>query len=789
MSSKSYPVLPLRNSVFFPGTAVTLEVGRGKSVSVIDLAEQGLTESFVLLSQKDVRVSDPGKEDLYTVGTRAKLLRVLDKTERAWTVVVQGLERVILTSLEDTEGEVLKGTFIPFESKNENYDKEFKELRDLVTEFITSSHQMPLESKEAFEKITDAVSFCDLIAGSFSDISVQDAQKLLENPSIKSRISFLIEILSNSLIKVEKNSLIQDKIKEEMARSQREYLLRQELKTIKKELGDDNELDELESKVAATRLPDHVKKAVDKQLRRLSSMQSTSSEFNVTYNYIETVLDVPWIKESKETLSLDKAKKTLDQDHYGLEAVKKRVLEFLAVRSLNKGQNSPIICLAGPPGTGKTSISTSIAKALGREFVRVSLGGIQDESEIRGHRRTYVGAMPGRIAKAMISAGTTNPVILLDEIDKVSKDYKGDPQAALLEVLDPEQNCTFSDHYVEIPLDLSKVLFIATANDLDRISGPLRDRMEIIEVPSYTSFEKKQIVKDHFLPKQVKNHGIKKSHIEITDEAIDKVISSYTREAGVRSLERRIADLCRNVAVQVANTKSRERNKIHVVFDEDKVSDVLGPERFHSEIAQRVSVPGVATGLAWTQSGGDILFIESSVMKGTGQLKLTGQLGDVMKESAQAALSFIKSDPLRYGLSEDFLENKDLHIHFPAGAIPKDGPSAGITIFSAIISILTGVPVKHDVAMSGEITLRGTVLPVGGVKEKVTAAHRAGIKTILLPKLCKKDLVDLAPEIKDSIEFHFVERAEELPSLVFVGELPSVSLSEPESLEEISIVN
>jgi ATP-dependent Lon protease len=540
-----------------------------------------------------------------------------------------------------------------------------------------------------------------------------------------------------------------------MSKTQREYYLRQQLKAIKEELGEmgeeEEELDELGERLKKAGLPPEVEKVAQKELARLKTIPAQSSEYTVARTYLDWIADLPWSKKTEDNLDIDNARRVLDSDHYGLEKVKKRILEYLAVRKLKNDMRGPILCLVGPPGVGKTSLGQSIARAVGRKFVRLSLGGVRDEAEIRGHRRTYVGALPGRVIRSMKKAGTINPVMMLDEVDKLGADFRGDPSAALLEVLDPEQNNTFSDHYLDVDYDLSKILFVATANQLDPIPAPLRDRMEVIELPGYTFEEKKQIATRHLVPKQLKEHGLRSDVVELTDKALAKLIVGYTREAGVRSLERRVADVCRSVAVEVAEGKVAEGQKR--VVDEPDIGELLGPDKFYNEVAERTEVSGVATGLAWTAVGGDLLFIEATKMTGKGSLTLTGQLGDVMKESAQAALSYVRSKAPALGIAPNFLEKQDIHIHFPAGAIPKDGPSAGVTILTALVSLLTGIRVRGDTAMTGEATLRGMVLPVGGIKEKVLAAHRAGIKRIILPERCRKDVLEVPEQARKEIEF------------------------------------
>jgi ATP-dependent Lon protease len=569
-------------------------------------------------------------------------------------------------------------------------------------------------------------------------------------------------LLTRQLEVLKMRDRINSQIKEEMGKNQREYVLRQQLKAIKEELGEDEgdqgDLDGLEERITKADLPQEADQVARKQLKRLRSMQVGSAEYTVVRTYLDWILDIPWSASTQDNMDILKVREVLDEDHYGLDKVKKRIVEYLAVRKLKKDKKGPILCLIGPPGVGKTSLGKSVARALGRKFHRISLGGVHDEAAIRGHRRTYVGALPGQIIQGMKKAGTVNPVFMMDEVDKIGHDFRGDPSAALLEVLDPEQNNAFADHYLEIPYDLSHVMFIATANVPDPIPPPLRDRMEILELPGYTRREKLAIARRHLIPKQLDEHGLSEGLVNITDAAVEEIIDHWTREAGVRNLERSIASVIRGVAVKVAEGDDTPRT----IETEDNLREYLGPIRFTSEVAERTEETGVATGLAWTSVGGEILFIEATKMFGTGKLQLTGQLGDVMKESAQAALSYVRTNAARYGISRDFLEKSDLHIHIPAGAMPKDGPSAGVTMFTALVSMLTGIRVRHDVAMTGEITLRGRVLPVGGVKEKVLAAHRAGIRRLLLPERCKADLEEVPKEIKDELEFVFVQRMDQV---------------------------
>ena len=579
---------------------------------------------------------------------------------------------------------------------------------------------------------------------------------------MKDRIRKVLRLLTRQLEILKMRERINSQIKEEMGKNQREYVLRQQLKAIKEELGEDDgdqsDLDALEDRIAKATLPTEAEQVAKKQVKRLRNMQVGSAEYTVVRTYLDWILDLPWHTQTPDNMDIATVRRVLDEDHYGLEKVKKRILEYLAVRKLKKDKKGPILCLIGPPGVGKTSLGRSIARSLGRKFHRISLGGVHDEAAIRGHRRTYVGALPGQIIQGMKKATTINPVFMMDEIDKIGHDFRGDPAAALLEVLDPEQNNTFADHYLEIPYDLSNVMFVATANVADPIPAPLRDRMEILEIPGYTRREKMAIARRHLIPKQIEEHGITSAQLEITDAAVDIIIDHYTREAGVRTLERQIASCIRGVAVKIAEGDTTPRK----LENEEQIREFLGPQRYTSEVAERTEEAGVATGLAWTSVGGEILFIEATRMYGTAKLQLTGQLGDVMKESAQAALSYVRTNAEKYGIPKDFLEKSDIHIHIPAGGMPKDGPSAGVTMFTALVSMLTGVRVRHDVAMTGEITLRGRVLPIGGLKEKVLAAHRAGIKRVIVPERNKPDLDEVPAEVKNDLDFVFVSKMDQV---------------------------
>jgi ATP-dependent Lon protease len=756
------PILPLRNSVFFPGGVLPLAVGRQKTIALIKDAVRD-DQVIGVVTQRRAEEEDPGASDLYSMGTVARIVKLLKMGEDNYSLVVQGLARFrVLELVQETP--YLKARVEAVEDKTaaENVEVEALgiNLKKLAREVIELMPELPAAATELVESITHPGHLADLIAANV-DVPIEEKQAVLETVDLKARMKLVLELLNRKREILKLSNKIDSAVKGEMSKTQREYYLRQQLKAIKEELGemgeDEEELDELQERLKKAGLPPDVEKVATKELNRLKTIPAASSEYTVARTYLEWIADLPWAKQSEDNLDIENARKILDTDHYGIKKVKKRILEYLAVRKLKNDMKGPILCLVGPPGVGKTSLGQSIAKAVGRKFVRLSLGGVRDEAEIRGHRRTYVGALPGRFIQSMKKAGTKNPVMMLDEIDKLGADFRGDPSAALLEVLDPEQNNSFSDHYLDVAFDLSKVMFIATANQLDPIPGPLRDRMEIIELSGYTFEEKEQIARIHLIPKQLKEHGLGPDQITIEDEALRTLITTYTREAGVRSLERRIADVCRAVAVDYAGGKTDKQH-----MNSDRIKEILGPDQYYSEVAERTEVPGVATGLAWTAVGGDLLFIEATKMAGKGGMTLTGQLGDVMKESAQAALSYLRSKAEALGINPNFLEKTDIHLHFPAGSIPKDGPSAGVTILTALTSLMTGIRVRSDTAMTGEATLRGLVLPVGGIKEKVLAAHRAGIKRVILPERCRKDLIDVPDQAKKDMEFVFVTRMDEV---------------------------
>jgi ATP-dependent Lon protease len=633
---------------------------------------------------------------------------------------------------------------------------------------VELSNEITYEQLVMVSNIKDPGTLADMTIA-FSNISVEEKQDILGSIDIKERLTKSNVMINKKLQTLELGEKIQSDIQTKIGKTQREMYLREQMKAIQKELGEDadtSEIKELKQKIKKAKMPEEAKKVAEKELERLAQMHPSSAEYTVSRTYLDWLIDIPWSKSTDDNLDIEIVQQKLDADHYNLEKVKKRIVEYLAVRKLKADMKGPILCFVGPPGVGKTSLGRSIAEAIGRKFIRMSLGGIRDEAEIRGHRRTYIGALPGRIIQGIKKAGSNNPVFMLDEIDKVGYDFRGDPSSALLEVLDPEQNFSFSDHYLEVTFDLSKVMFIATANMSEPILPALKDRMEIIEIPSYVEEDKVHIAFDFLIPKQVKEHGLNDQLIDFTEDAIKLIINSYTREAGVRNLERQIAAICRGVAKDVALAKDISKVATKII-KEKEVDEYLGPKKFFPETAERINETGIAMGLAWTPVGGDILFVEASKMKGKGNLKLTGQLGDVMKESAQAALSYIRAKADELGIEDNFHENLDIHIHVPAGAIPKDGPSAGITLYTALLSLLTSQRVRSDIAMTGEVTLRGLVLPVGGIKEKVLAAHRAGLKTVLLPRKNEKDLVEIPDQIRNEMTFHFLDKMGDVFDLAF----------------------
>lgn len=753
-------IMPLRNWVLFPMTMAPL--GFGRKISALAVEEAVRSEKNIgVLCQRDPKTDVPQPIDLYATGTAAEVLRVMQTNSGRQQAVVQGVRRFRVVSYIQTEPFLIAKVVYLNDSApaTTEFEARLLHLRHQVQRALALLPTAAQEVAAMVENLRDPGAFVDFVA-SWLDVPLSEKQELLETFDLEARLRKVSEKLSRRIEILELSNKIGSEAKESMDRTQREYMLREQLKAIHKELGESegkaSEFEDLKKRLAETKMPEQAEQEAKKALARLERMSEGSPENSLVRNYLDWLLDLPWNVATEESIDLIKARAVLDADHHDLDKVKKRILEFLAVRKLNPQGKSPILCFVGPPGVGKTSLGQSIATAMGRKFVRQSLGGVHDESEIRGHRRTYIGALPGRIIQGIKRAGSKNPVFLLDEIDKLNASFQGDPSAALLEVLDPEQNSTFQDHYIDVPFDLSQVLFVATANMLDSIPGPLRDRMEVIELPGYAEEDKAVIARRYLVPRQLKGVGLSSEHLTITDDALAEVIRSYTREAGVRQLEREIGAICRGVATRIA-----EGSTEHVTVNSHSVRSYLGPAKFHNEVALRTSLPGVATGLAWTPVGGDILFVEATKMNGDGKMILTGQLGDVMKESAQAAMSLVKSRAASLGIDESVLKKQDLHIHLPAGAIPKDGPSAGVTLFTALVSLLTDRRVRNDVAMTGEISLRGLVLPVGGIKEKVLAAKRAGIGKVLLPALNRKDLEELSANVRETMQFEFLESVDE----------------------------
>ena len=762
---KDIPILPLRNSVFFPGSIMPISVGRPKTLAMVKAVEDS-GEPIGIVAQRDGSIDDPSANDLYEMGTTGRIVKALKAGEEGFHLVLQGIKRFRVLGLSQTSP-YLRGRVVEVDDVNADplkIEALVMNVKKAAREVVGLMPEIPSGAAQFVEGIDDPGHLADLIAANM-DVSVEEKMDVLNLVEVAQRLENVLELLHRKLEVLKLSNKIDSQVKGEMNKTQREYYLRQQLKAIKEELGEvdgtEGDLDELESKLKNAHLPADAEKVARKELRRLRQMPSSSSEYTVGRTYLEWFADLPWFKSTKDTLDIQEARGLLDDRHYGLEKVKKRIVEYLAVRKLKNDMKGPILCMVGPPGVGKTSLGASIAETLGRKFHRISLGGVRDEAEIRGHRRTYVGALPGRIVQGLKKAGTNNPVIVLDEIDKLSYDFRGDPASALLEVLDPEQNHAFSDHYLEVPFDLSKVLFIATANQLDPVPPALKDRMEVLEIPGYTHEEKRHIATRHLLPKVLEAHGLTDEHFELPAKTLDSIIVDYTREAGVRNLERTIGSVVRGVAVHVAEGRTEK-----TTVEKDALIDYLGPEKVFNEVAQRTDMPGVATGLAWTAAGGDILFIEATRMGGKGGLTLTGQLGSVMKESAQAAQSYLRSRSPEFGLAENFWEKNDIHVHVPAGSIPKDGPSAGVTMVSALTSLVTGIKVRSDVAMTGEITLRGNVLPVGGIKEKVLAALRSGVKEVVLPERNRKDLFEVPKDLQDQLTFHFATKIDEVLDIV-----------------------
>ncbi len=747
------PVIPLRNTVFYPRQVVPLSIGRESTIKVVDDAVRE-TSTVLILAQKDSSIDVPIPDDVYHFGTTAKILKVYALPDGTKSVLVQGMYRAKVLNFVQTEPYLRALSHRADDEETADIEEEaiLTNIRSLFRKAVDLSNDLTSEHLAVVMNMQEPGPLADVIM-SLINANVQEKQDVLESLGVKERLIKTHIALNRLVQRLELGNKIQSDVQDEINKNQREYYLREQMKAIRKELGEDEgnvEIQELRKKIDDTKFPQEVKTIADKELERLSRMNPASAEYTVSRTYLDWLLELPWNRGTEDQLDIKKAQDVLEDEHYGLDKVKKRILEYLAVRKLKKDMKGPILCFVGPPGVGKTSLGRSIANALGRKFVRISLGGVHDEAEIRGHRRTYIGALPGRIIQGLKKAGSNNPVFMLDEVDKIGMDFRGDPSSALLEVLDPEQNFSFSDHYIEAAFDLSNVMFITTANILEPVPPALRDRMEIIEIPSYTEEEKLMIAKRFLVPKQIKEHGLDEINVVFEDEALKKIINGYTKEAGVRSLERRIADVCRGAARDVVEGKKEKR-----VVGGDDVTVFLGREKFYLEVSERITKPGIATGLAWTPVGGDILFIEATKMKGKGSLIITGQLGDIMKESIQAAVSYIASNSKDLGIEENFKDKYDIHVHVPAGAIPKDGPSAGVTMLTALVSLLTNRYVRNDLAMTGEITLRGAVLPIGGVKEKVLAAARAGIKTVVLPDRNRADVDEIPENVRRLLKFVF----------------------------------
>jgi ATP-dependent Lon protease len=767
------PLLPIRDIVVYPFMILPLFVGRESSILAVEEALSKSDRLILLASQKDIQAETPAPSEIFELGTVAMIMRMRKLPDGRIKILIQGLSKARITSFSHAEPffkvKVEKVEAIETPENTPQVEALMRNVREKLEKVISLGKILSPDILMVLEDIQDPGRLSDLIASNLN-LKVAEAQSILETLDPIDRIHQIDDLLTRELEILNLQVQIKTSTKDEISKTQKEYFLREQIKAIKSELGDESmstetdEFTELKDKILKSKMTEEAEKEALKQFSRLERMHPDSSESSILRNYLEWMTDIPWSESSSEQLDLEQAKEILDEEHFDLEKVKERIIEHLAVMRLKGGSvKGPILCLAGPPGVGKTSLGKSIAKAMGREFVRISLGGVKDESEMRGHRRTYVGAMPGRFIQALKQAGTNNPLIMLDEIDKLGSDYKGDPSSALLEVLDPEQNCSFRDHYLNVSFDLSNVLFIATANQLENIQGPLRDRMEIIHLSGYTQEEKVQISKKYLVPKQMSENGITGKDIHISDDALQELIKSFTREAGLRNLERQIGSICRKVATKVAKGTT---DKTHVISD--SVEELLGPAVYSKSDEHVIDEPGVCTGLAWSAAGGQVLYIEVTKMKGKG-ITLTGQLGDVMKESAQAAVGYIRSNAISLGIDEDFFDNNEIHIHLPAGATPKDGPSAGITLATAIISLITNKIISNDVAMTGEITLKGKVLPIGGLKEKALAAMRLGIKNIIIPWQNRKDLAEIPEDFKEKLNFYPVKSIDEVLEIAIPG--------------------
>ena len=771
------PILPLRDTVLFPQSALPLGAGRESSVQLLEDVVRG-NRLIGVFTQRDPATEDPQEADLHRVGTLATVHKVLKQPDGTVRLVVQGLHRIRITEMMQVRPYLTARIVQVPELSPPAGDLETEALArnaaNLFRQVVELSPMLPDELATVAQNVTQPDRLGDLIAATLPVLTTQVKQELLETPNVKARLARLVSVLTKEAEVLALGSKIQSQVESEVGRSQREYYLREQMKAIQKELGqtDDRaqELDELRTKIEAAGMTEEAQKEALRELDRLSKMPPAAAEYTVARTYLDWLVALPWSKQTTDNLDINEARRVLDEDHSGLEKVKERILEYLAVKSMRPAGKDPILCFVGPPGVGKTSLGRSIARALGRKFHRVSLGGMRDEAEIRGHRRTYIGALPGQIIQGLRRAESKNAVLMLDEVDKLGMDFRGDPASALLEVLDPEQNVAFRDHYIDVAFDLSKVLFITTANVLDTVPAPLRDRMEIIEIAGYTEEEKVRIARSHLVPKQVTDHGmVEGEHLQWTDAALRLLVRGYTREAGLRNLERTIAAVTRKIA-----KRRVEGATDRVEVTEALVGELLGvPKYMHEELEERTSIPGVAIGMSWTPTGGEILFIEATRMKGSKTLTLTGQLGDVMKESAQAALSWVRSHVSELGIRSDYWETSDLHVHVPAGAIPKDGPSAGVTLVTALVSLMTLRPVRSDLSMTGEVTLSGRVLPVGGIKEKVLGARRAGIKTVILPKRNEKNLIEDVPsQVREGMTFHLVDTVDQVLNLALEEPIP-----------------
>ncbi|MFN8321188.1 MAG: endopeptidase La [Chitinophagales bacterium] len=761
------PILPLRNTILFPGVVLPITVGRDKSIMAVKEAYKS-NKLIGVVGQVDASIEEPEFDDLFKIGTVAQIMRMIKMPDGSTTAIIQGrtrfLTQKLITSEPFIKAEIeLLDDIIPMGDKE--FDASMMSIKELAGNIIKLNPQIPSEAGIVLKNIGSPVTLTHFISSNLN-ISITEKQKLLEIADMKERVQFVLEHLNKEIQMLEMKNQIQGKVRQEMDKQQRDYFLSQQLKTIQEELGvnsADKDIQRLRDKMAKAKLPLKVKEQVEKEFEKVQRMNPAAAEYSVILNYVDLILDLPWGVYTQDNFNIKHAKKVLDTDQYGIDKVKERILEYLAVLKLKNDMKSPILCLVGPPGVGKTSLGQSIAKALGRKYIRIALGGLHDEAEIRGHRKTYIGAMPGRIVQSLKKAQSSNPVFILDEIDKIGSDYKGDPSSALLEVLDPEQNNAFYDNYLELEFDLSKVLFIATANSLQTIQPALRDRMEIIPIEGYSIEEKLQIAKKHLLPKQVANHGLKTKQVQINDKVLERLIEEYTKESGVRELDRQLASVMRNVAKKVALGE-----KYNPTVKDEDLGKILGPEKFDKSIYTEENIPGVSVGLAWTSVGGDILFIESTLSKGNGAVTITGNLGDVMKESATTAVTYLKANAEKLFINPDIFSKVNIHIHFPEGAVPKDGPSAGITILTSLASLFTQRRVKSFLAMTGEITLRGKVMPVGGIKEKILAAKRAGLKEIIMCERNRKDIEQINQDYIRNMKFHYVKNMDEVVELALM---------------------